>query len=147
MRPVRRVDGRLELARILSDNRIIRSSNPLADVPQGSTNLAEDNLPRVFFDGVDEFLFVRNIQANDTTYHIITKRVKVDGEDRDPNMSVIDSAGQGARIVKGGSWDDRGCGVCRPAARHGRPADLQHILIGFRLVRDAPMAPVAPPVR
>ena len=39
-------------------------------------------------------------------------------------------------IVKGGSWDDKGCGVCRPAARHARPAELKHILIGFRLVRD-----------
>lgn len=38
-------------------------------------------------------------------------------------------------FVKGGSWDDKGCGVCRPAARHGRPADLKHILIGFRLVK------------
>lgn len=39
-------------------------------------------------------------------------------------------------MVKGGSWDDSGCGVCRPAARHSRPADLKHILIGFRLVAD-----------
>lgn len=38
--------------------------------------------------------------------------------------------------VKGGSWDDSGCGVCRPAARHTRPADLKHILIGFRLVAE-----------
>lgn len=38
-------------------------------------------------------------------------------------------------IVKGGSWDDRGCGVCRPAARQSRPEYLRHILIGFRLVR------------
>ncbi|MEQ8441038.1 MAG: SUMF1/EgtB/PvdO family nonheme iron enzyme [Alphaproteobacteria bacterium] len=37
-------------------------------------------------------------------------------------------------IVKGGSWDDRGCGVCRAAARHSRPNALKHILIGFRLV-------------
>jgi formylglycine-generating enzyme required for sulfatase activity len=37
-------------------------------------------------------------------------------------------------IVKGGSWDDRGCGVCRPAARHSRPDDMKHILVGFRLV-------------
>lgn len=37
--------------------------------------------------------------------------------------------------VKGGSWDDKGCGVCRPAARHSRPKTLKHILIGFRLVR------------
>ncbi len=40
-------------------------------------------------------------------------------------------------LVKGGSWDDKGCGVCRPAARHARPADLKHILVGFRLVRDS----------
>ena len=46
------------------------------------------------------------------------------------------SAGPGRYIVKGGSWDDSGCGVCRPAARHGRPADLKHILVGFRLVLD-----------
>lgn len=44
----------------------------------------------------------------------------------------------GRFIVKGGSWDDSGCGVCRPAARHARPQDLKHILIGFRLVREAP---------
>jgi formylglycine-generating enzyme required for sulfatase activity len=45
-------------------------------------------------------------------------------------------AGPDRYIVKGGSWDDKGCGVCRPAARHARPADLKHILIGFRLVRE-----------
>ncbi len=61
-------------------------------------------------------------------------------------FGVFDAAGQvfewtqtparGERfIVKGGSWDDKGCGVCRPAARHGRPRTLKHILIGFRLVR------------
>jgi formylglycine-generating enzyme required for sulfatase activity len=45
-------------------------------------------------------------------------------------------AGPGRFTVKGGSWDDKGCGVCRPAARHARPAGLKHILIGFRLVRE-----------
>ena len=44
--------------------------------------------------------------------------------------------GEHHAIVKGGSWDDKGCGVCRPAARHARPRDLKHILIGFRLVRE-----------
>lgn len=44
-------------------------------------------------------------------------------------------AGRGRFMVKGGSWDDKGCGICRPAARHGRPAGIKHILIGFRLVR------------
>ena len=46
------------------------------------------------------------------------------------------SAGPGRRMVKGGSWDDKGCGVCRPAAHHGRPEGLKHILIGFRVVSD-----------
>jgi formylglycine-generating enzyme required for sulfatase activity len=44
--------------------------------------------------------------------------------------------GEGRAVVKGGSWDDKGCGVCRPAARHTRPIDLRHILIGFRLVSE-----------
>ncbi len=63
-------------------------------------------------------------------------------------FGVLDGAGQvfewtserqdnGRVMVKGGSWDDSGCGVCRPAASHYRPADLRHILIGFRLVRTA----------
>ena len=46
------------------------------------------------------------------------------------------AAGPGRYIVKGGSWDDKGCGICRPAARHARPEALKHILIGFRLVRE-----------
>lgn len=44
-------------------------------------------------------------------------------------------AGGNRHIVKGGSWDDKGCGVCRAAARHSRPDHLKHILIGFRLIR------------
>lgn len=43
--------------------------------------------------------------------------------------------GNGRYIVKGGSWDDSGCGICRPAARHGRPEALKHIIVGFRVVR------------
>ena len=39
-------------------------------------------------------------------------------------------------IVKGGSWDDKGCGVCRSSARHSRPEALKHILIGFRLLLE-----------
>ena len=37
-------------------------------------------------------------------------------------------------IVKGGSWDDLP-GITRAASRHGRPADIKHILIGFRCVK------------
>ena len=64
-------------------------------------------------------------------------------------FGLLDAAGQvfewtataarkGRFIVKGGSWDDKGCGICRPAARHIRPKALKHILIGFRLVRSSP---------
>ncbi|RDD61692.1 formylglycine-generating enzyme family protein [Ferruginivarius sediminum] len=49
---------------------------------------------------------------------------------------TADPHGAGRFTVKGGSWDDKGCGVCRPAARHGRPADIKHILVGFRLVAE-----------
>jgi toxoflavin biosynthesis protein ToxD len=63
-------------------------------------------------------------------------------------FGLLDAAGQvfewtasasasGRYVVKGGSWDDRGCGICRPAARHSRPELLKHILVGFRLVRPA----------
>ncbi len=45
-------------------------------------------------------------------------------------------AGAGRYLVKGGSWDDKGCGVCRPAARHARAEGIKHILIGFRLVSE-----------
>lgn len=45
-------------------------------------------------------------------------------------------AGKGRHYVRGGSWDDSGCGVCRAAARHGRPDGIKHILIGFRLVAE-----------
>ncbi len=62
-------------------------------------------------------------------------------------FGVRDAAGQvfewtsstytaGRYVVKGGSWDDKGCGICRPAARHTRPQGLKHILIGFRLVLE-----------
>lgn len=47
---------------------------------------------------------------------------------------MIDKDGDGRFLVKGGSWDDRGCGVCRPASRHSRPSNLKHVLIGFRLI-------------
>ncbi len=44
--------------------------------------------------------------------------------------------GKNRHRVKGGSWDDKGCGVCRAAASHSRPDYLKHILVGFRLVRE-----------
>jgi len=37
----------------------------------------------------------------------------------------------GRRLLKGCAWDDEP-GLCRPAFRHGRPAESRHILIGFR---------------
>ncbi len=66
------------------------------------------------------------------------------GEGASPH-GLLDAAGQvyewtaseqapGRHFVKGGAWDDKGCGACRPAARHSRPDRQRHILIGFRLV-------------
>lgn len=66
--------------------------------------------------------------------------------DSQSEYGVVDGAGQvfewtsvqtdqASVMVKGGSWDDSGCGVCRPAASHYRPAHLRHILIGFRLLK------------
>lgn len=63
---------------------------------------------------------------------------------------MIDAAGQvfewtadpapgraGRHVVKGGgSWDDKGCGICRAAAWHTRPDGIKHILVGFRVVRE-----------
>ncbi len=46
------------------------------------------------------------------------------------------AVGKNRHRVKGGSWDDKGCGVCRAAAGHSRPDYLKHILVGFRLVRE-----------
>lgn len=51
------------------------------------------------------------------------------------------TAKRGRSVVKGGSWDDKGCGVCRSAARHSRPDGLKHILIGFRLVISGKTGP------
>ncbi len=42
----------------------------------------------------------------------------------------------GRFILKGCSWDDLG-GICRAAARHSRPAESRHILIGFRCLCGA----------
>ena len=39
-------------------------------------------------------------------------------------------------VVKGGSWDDFP-GVTRSAARHGRPPQLKHILVGFRCAESS----------
>jgi formylglycine-generating enzyme required for sulfatase activity len=43
----------------------------------------------------------------------------------------------GKAILKGGSWDDLG-GICRAAARHERPVESRHILIGFRCLCELP---------
>lgn len=102
--------------------------------------------------GVDGRMFpwgdrfsVRNLNSHDTgPFDTVPVGKYPDGASP---FGLLDAAGQifewtateqsdGRYWVKGGSWDDKGCGVCRPAARHGRPEQLKHILIGFRLVRQ-----------
>ena len=41
----------------------------------------------------------------------------------------------GKSVLKSCSWDDYP-GICRPAARHGRPPQSRHILFGFRCVME-----------
>ena len=60
----------------------------------------------------------------------------LDGAGQVFEWTASSAGAQDRYIVKGGSWDDSGCGVCRPAARHSRPANLKHILIGFRLLAE-----------
>lgn len=95
-----RMDSSVFRIRVLADNRIIRSTNPLGDVPQGDTTLDETNFPRTFYNGAGEFFFVRNVFASSSTTHITSKRVLLDGEDRDPNLLVLDSASAG--LLNGG---------------------------------------------
>ncbi|MEX0923433.1 MAG: SUMF1/EgtB/PvdO family nonheme iron enzyme [Rhodovibrionaceae bacterium] len=58
---------------------------------------------------------------------------------------LLDAAGQvaewtaseqapGRHFVKGGAWNDQGCGACRPSAREGRPDRQRNVDLGFRLV-------------
>ncbi len=41
------------------------------------------------------------------------------------------ATGEGEKTVKGSAWDDY-AGVGRGASRHGRPADIRHVIVGFR---------------
>jgi formylglycine-generating enzyme required for sulfatase activity len=43
--------------------------------------------------------------------------------------------GKGQFTVKGSAWDDWG-GVGRGASRHGRPATVRHVIVGFRCAAD-----------
>ena len=77
------------------DGEIALSTAPLAFVGEGATPLDENNYPLTVFNGSDEFLFLRNSEVTDVTYHIFMKRVNVDGTDNDPNMAVVDEASSG----------------------------------------------------
>ena len=59
--------------------------------------------------------------------------LKSDRIDAGPGDDTIFGNG-GNDTINGGSGDDKGCGGCRPAARHGRPKGIKQILVGFRLV-------------
>lgn len=88
------IDSSVFKTRIRNDGSVIRASGPFIDVGQGATKLAEDAFPRTYFNG-SEFFFLRNAKVSDIAFHLYTKRVKLDGTDRDPNMPLIDSASQG----------------------------------------------------
>ena len=89
------IDCFVSRAWLKPDGRTALSTAPLALVGQGKTGLDEDNFPRAFFNGTDEFIFPRNSKVNDFAYHIFMKRVNVDGTDNDPNMAIVDTASNG----------------------------------------------------
>ena len=81
--------------RLRADGSVVLPSGPFAIVGQGVTDLAENAFPRTFYNGNSEFLFVRNVEVSNIAYHLFTKRVAIDGTDRDANPPFIDSAPQG----------------------------------------------------
>ncbi len=78
-----------------SDGRISLATAPFALVGQGATTLEEANFPLAVFNGSNEFIFPRNSKASDVAYHILMKRVNVNGTDNDPQMAVVDEATTG----------------------------------------------------
>ncbi len=117
------IDSSVYKTRLRPDNSVIRPSSPFCEVGQGTTGLEEDAFPRTFYNGSDEFLFIRNSKVSNTAYHLLTKRVKLDGTDVDPNMPLIDAAPQGvlngAMAVNIGSqyllvWMDGRLGGAQP---------------------------------
>ncbi|HYF49352.1 MAG TPA: hypothetical protein VEJ63_08100 [Planctomycetota bacterium] len=89
------IDSSAFRTRLAPGGNPIRPSAPFAEVGQGVTGLAEDTFPRAHYNGAGEFLFIRNTKVSETAYHILTKRVQLDGTDRDPNMPLIDDASRG----------------------------------------------------
>jgi hypothetical protein len=89
------IDSTVFPTRLQQDGTVIRPSNGLIDVGQGTTGLVEDDFPRTFLSGPGELLFVRNSKVSDICWHLLFKRVLFDGTDRDPNTPVFDGASQG----------------------------------------------------
>jgi PKD repeat protein len=128
------IDSSVFKTRIKTDGTVIRPSAPFAEVGQGSTNLAENAFPRTSYNGNGEFLFVRNDQVSDTAYHLLTKRVTLDGTDRDPNMQFIDTASQG--VLNGAMAAGIGTGylvVWMDGRRAGAQPDRQLNVYGVLL--------------
>jgi hypothetical protein len=95
------IDSSVFRTRLMTDGQIIRPSGPFAEVGQGVTGLAEDEFPRTYFNNGSEFLFIRNSRVSEIAYHVLTKRVQLDGKDRDPNVPLIDTAARG--VLNGGA--------------------------------------------
>jgi PKD repeat protein len=89
------MDSSVFRTRLPADGQVIRPSGSFAEVGQGDTGLDEDDFPRAFYNNSSEFLFMRNSKVSETAYHILSKRVQLDGKDRDPNLPLLDSASQG----------------------------------------------------
>ncbi len=105
------IDCIVSRAWLKSDDSVALSTTPLALVPQGFTGLDEDDLPRAYYNGANEFIFPRIGKVTDISSHVFIKRVatvpiagtKLPAQktapanitDRDPNLQILDSATSG----------------------------------------------------
>jgi hypothetical protein len=105
------IDSTIFQTRLKLDGTLLRPAGSFAEIAQGATGLPEDSFPRAVFNpsisnvqitpsilnttGTNEWLFLRNIKAGDTSYHIFIERVLSDSANRDLNPVPLDSATQG----------------------------------------------------
>ncbi len=105
------IDSTIFQTRFRIDGTVLRPAGSFAEIAQGATGLVEDVFPRGIYNpsvsnvqitpsivnntATSEWLFLRNIKASDTAYHIFFERVLNDGTNRDLNPVIQDSAQQG----------------------------------------------------
>ena len=93
-------NSKVFLHRLSLDGVVTPPPGVFAEVGVGPIGVAALDSFAPAFPGATEWLFLRNERINNTTYHIIGKRVGFDGTDKDPVPFQIDSATRG--IIRNG---------------------------------------------